>query len=53
MLNNAKYFVIYDDSKKGYTLFVKNDIFDVKTREQIVESYNKAVEEAKQKEASK
>lgn len=53
MQNNAKYFVIYDDSKKGYTLFVKNDIFDVKTREQIIEAYNKAVEEAKQKEASK
>ena len=55
MQENTKYFVLYDDSEKQYTIFVRNDIFDAETRQQVIDSYNEAVEkakaEAKEKEA--
>ena len=47
MQNNTKYFVLYDDSTKKYTIFVRNDIFDAETRQQVIDSYNDAVEKAK------
>ena len=49
MQENVKYFVLYDDSNKKYTLFARNDLFDAKTRNEIIDQYNKAVEAAKAK----
>jgi glycyl-tRNA synthetase beta subunit len=53
MQDNPKYFILYDDSNLKYTLFARNDLIDAKTRNEIIESYDKAVKEAKEKEASK
>jgi hypothetical protein len=57
MQENTKYFVLYDDSNKQYMLFARNDVFDAETRQQVIDSYTEAVEQAKanakEKEANK
>ncbi|MBR4231283.1 MAG: hypothetical protein IKR74_03905 [Bacilli bacterium] len=47
MQESTKYFVLYDDSEKQYMVFVRNDVFDAETRQQVIDSYSDALEKAK------
>ena len=41
--NMEGYFTIYDDTKKGYRVLVKNELFSDEKREEIIDSYNAAL----------
>lgn len=46
------YFVLYENTNKGYRLYSRNDLFDKEEREKIIKQYNSVVDEAKKKDSN-
>lgn len=51
--DDINYFIIYEDSKKGYRLFARNDLYSYSERQEIINNYNNAVNDAKQEAENK
>lgn len=49
MTDETNYFVFYDNTKLGFRLYIRNDLFSDEERAKIIESYNKIVAEAEAK----
>lgn len=47
-LSDSNYFIYYENTKTGYRLFVRNDMVDADERERIIDSYSKAITNAKE-----
>lgn len=45
MVNLDGYFIVYDNTKYGYRIYIKNEMYDDEKRQQIIDSYNKAINE--------
>ncbi|MBE6148360.1 MAG: hypothetical protein E7167_02560 [Firmicutes bacterium] len=45
MINLDGYFIVYDNTVLGYQVYLKNELFDDEKRGQIIDSYNKALQE--------
>ncbi len=48
-----KYFIIYENSKLGYRLFMRNDLLTDEEREKVINEYNSAVDKAKEEAENK
>ena len=57
LFNNSfvkeKYFVIYENTKTGYRLYMRSDLLSEEERKKIEEEYNNAVDKAKEEAENK
>ena len=47
MLNHDNYFIIYDNTKIGYRVYARSDMFTDEKRQEIIDTYNKIIEQQK------
>lgn len=45
MEENENYFIIYDNTLKGYRIYARNDLYSDEKRQEIIDSYNKEINE--------
>lgn len=49
-LVDSNYFILYENTKEGYRLYARKDLFTDSQRKKITDAYNNAIEAAKEKE---